>query len=461
MADIDATATLAAAMNQSVINGAPTDQSLNAGALLPSEPIPDVLTNEVATDTSVIMEMIPKLNPEEAAVAESLYVELSYLRDDLITQRGMNQKLATEAISVLPNFGKHKPVNWYSKHPSFTGYQASLEEIDKAMAGDLATQIQAQIIRLEQVSANPGQDFLINTLDFKRRANKVSMLYYSLRDFQRLATDAGFSWDDPLFQAVPADQTQTPIVADILKISRRVPYSFATMDAYYTAHLEAPAAIETMTTHLTQWKDAFDQHLAALKVSDSGRVSLTLPTTPTVAFGAGAKVTSVVNVADVFRSAEDKMVDPEATAMSTLRWIHQISNAAQESKVEVIVDRLKSYNEAAKALLGTLQEAASFIASYDSQSEKLTFVNDTLYKLTTEFAKSNLGMCSGVGEIAKWCGNAGLATSFAATLVTAVTDVAWKAILQCKDTLQMPEENFNEMKATLDGIVEMKDASFA
>jgi hypothetical protein len=446
MSVVNATDILAAANANKIEQAAPTDESLNAGAFLPDEPIADVLTNEVAGDSNVIMEMLPKLNEEPAEPAtESIYNDLSYLRTDLLNQRGMSQKIATEALAVMPHFGKGLPVNFYSRHPSPTGYKAALEEIEDGMQSDLLSHIAAQINRLQTISANPGNGFALENLDFKRRADQISMQAAMLKEFSSIAVSNGFQWDDACFRGCAVDPSKNAVVPSILGISTKLPYSFADMDDYYQAHMDAPAMMELMTTHLVQWRGVFAQVLEAL-TDNADKIKVDVPKAPTVYFSFGRKTTSIENIGDVFRSAEDKIAPP-AQDKDTLTLIEGVSNAAQQARVVDILLRAKAYAKTADELVALLQ-------AISGQLMETPNVNaiDSIYKLISAFARVNQAMATGYGEMLKWCVNAGMATSYVGVLTASVVEFAWKSIQQCRDTMQMRESTYLQLKCLVEDL---------
>jgi hypothetical protein len=441
MSAIDATAALAKANAELTELTAPTDQSLNAGALLPDEPIADTLTNEVAGDADVILEMLPKLNQEPTAATESIFNDLRYLRSDLVTQRGMSQRIATEAIALLPNFGKGRPVNFYSRHPSPTGLKMAQEEIEAGMQSDLLAQIAGQISRLEMAAANPGNGYVVENLDFKRRADQVSMQGDILSDFINTLAGTEFSWDDATFRAAAIDPSQNGgYIPSLLMIDTKVPHSFATMDDYYQAHLDAPSMLETMTTHLVKWRVLFSQVLDAMK-GDAETVKVDTPSAPSVYFGFGGKTTSIENIGDVFQTAADKMKEPDPSVTNTLSWVKNTGNAAQQARVEDILIRAKAYAFAAGEVSAVLKDISEYLLNGPNVG-----MVELMYKLISAFAKSNIAMSVGYTEMIKWCVNAGIATSYAGLLAAKVGEIAWRSVNQCKDTMQMDEATYERLK---------------
>jgi len=446
MADIDATAVLAAAQTDGAIASAPTDESLNAGSFLPSEPIGDVLCNEIVADVSVIAEMIPELSAE-LPTTESMYVALSYLRDDMTSQRGMNQHLATEAISLIPNFGRNRPVGYYSKHTSMTGFEAALEELDAEGANDVVNQLHGIVANLDRQSVTPGIDHLVSKLEFGRSAEQMAMSAAVFKEFYQLSTKHGFTFDDKTFQGCAIDQSQGD-VPGILTLPRSTAVSFATMDDYYMVHLTAPALLEVMMLNLTEWKAAFTDYLTALQKEGGKKANAYVVKSPSISLANG-KTVSLDNFADVFRSAADKIDSEQELKYPTLELTGLIANAALEAKVDDIINRAKTYNALCAEVSNTVQTLGDFISSEPRGSEDLTFVTDGAYKLASAFAGVVQAQHKAFGEIASWCLNASLSVSYGATLAYSVAKFAWKSINQCKDTLQMPEEDFAQLQAML------------
>lgn len=436
MADpINATAILAQAQADASLNADAEDQSLNAGAELPEEPIPDVLTNEVVADVSTIREMLPKLNADTAVAQESNFSALSYLRQDLRTQRGMTQRIATEALQILPNFGKGRPVNHYSKHPSQTGYALAIEEIEEAMASDVANQIEEQAVRLTPEDPEVAANF-VKELDFKRRADQVAMLECILRDFIRISTDNGFNWDDQTFQGCAVDPSQNACVPESLKLDKIPAYSFATMDSYYMAHLQGVVLMEQMTLYLGAWRDAFQSALEQAEAGD--KVSVDVPKAPSVVLQNGKSI-SVEFAQDAFRTAYNECAQ-EFDNMRTIEWLTKMSSAAQQSKVQDITERLPDFNRVGTELAGVLKTVAQHLRKNESVAEPF-------HQLLTKFVPAVSAMLQGRGEITMFCTNACLATSYAGHLGAKVVEHAWQSVNQCKDTMQMPEDAYNELKA--------------
>lgn len=431
-------------------NSDDSDESLNAGAVLPDAPIGDVLTNEIEADPSVIMEMIPKLE-EGQVTTESNYNALSYLRDDLIASRGMTQSIAAEAIAIIPNFGRKKPVTFYSKHPSNTGWTAALEEIDENMASDVIGQLKMLVNRIDNMTGSvAGKTSALETVTIAP-PGKLSMLYYMFRDFTRLADSANFPWDDATFQACLVDKTQVSLTA-VSSIPKKIPSSFVAMDEYYCAHLEAPAMLEMMDLVVREWTEAYREYLAALHTGAPAKVNPVLPKTPSVSFANG-KVTTIDNVGDIFKAAADKRADA-SESWKTIDWAQKAGNAEEQMVLNVIVDRLTSYDDTLTEMKTVLLAAVECLESYSASDDDLTFVTDGIYKLTTAFVRSQQAQHQAYQQILLWCLSASLASSYVAALVSGVTEMAWKSINQQKDTLQMPEETYANLEATMKQIVE-------
>lgn len=453
MGTVNTTDTLAAAQAQAVENGAVTDESLNAGALLPDEPVstPDVLCNEVAGDADTIRESLAKLGDEVGSevTTESIYTSLAYLRQDMVGQHGMSQRIATEALSLLPSFGAGRPVNFYSRHPSQTGYTVALEEIEENMVQDVVARIKNQAQCLEMVSAPPGgwsSGQSLETIDFKRRADQVAMLGNLLDEMISRAIANGFTWDDTCFQSCAVDPSQNTTVPLNLKLDQDKAYSFAKMDEYYMVHLQGPALVEFMTLYMGAWGNAFQSHLNQLKATPDAKATVTIPDAPQITFG--SKMVSIENGVDIFRTAYEKCVPNGAVPkQSTLEWVTQIGNASEQAKVEDMVVRLKAYEAVEKDLYAVLTDLAMFLTNQDGAVET-TGANE----LITKFTDVLNAMYQTKNELVKWCFNAALATSFAATLCAKVTEFAWRSINQCKETLQMGERDYEIMKVLVEQI---------
>jgi hypothetical protein len=439
MSFIDVTAALAKANGDNVVLAAPTDESLNAGAFLPDEPVGDVLTNEVPGDPNVILDALNKLN--EPVATESIFNNLDYLRKDMLSQRGMNQKIATEAMTLLPNFGQGRPVNFYSRHVSPTGYSVALEEIEAGMQSDLLSTIAGQINRLESMVATPGNGFVLENLDFKRRADQVVNQGCLLEEFATtLTTRTAFQWDDATFRGCVVDPTQNTMVPAVLGIPVKVAHGFGEMDAYYTAHNDAPAMLEIMESYLKEWLDLFVGITDQLKQTDT-KISSDTPKALTVYFGGGGKSTTLVNIADVFRSAADKVVDPDPSMLNTLTLVKAVGNAAQQARVDDIMSRGKAFVEVATQVAAVLKGLSSALQS-SPNAEHISAV----HKLVGEFATASQALNAGYTEMLRWCVNASIATSYAGTLAAKVGEVAWKAAQQCRETIQMSEHTYVSLK---------------
>jgi hypothetical protein len=440
MAEINATTTLAQAHIQAIDQAAPTDESLNAGALLPDEPTPDVLTTTVYADAESVMKMLPALQQPSEVATESHSNALRYLRDDLLTQRGMNQRIANEAMAILPNFGQGRPLNYYSRHPSATGYQMALEEIDAGLEQDLIGRLSSAAMQLENAVGTPGIVQVLETLDFKRRADQVSMQASILKDFIGLAVEYGFTWDDACFQGCAVDPSQNAVVPEILKTEKKWVNSLASMDEYYKVHQDAPAMMELMTTHLNQWKLSFLFALEALK-DDADAIKPELPKAPTVYFNFGSKTTSIENIADVFTAAEEKAQEPTETR-TTYDWLHSVGNAAEQAKVDDIINRARSYVKVANEVAGLLKEIATQLT--DAANTNAGAVKD-LEQMVTAFTKTVEGTNQGFYQIVRWCVSAGMTTSYVGVLAYSVIEHAWKSLNQCRETLQMPQAAYDAL----------------
>jgi CRISPR/Cas system CMR-associated protein Cmr5 small subunit len=203
-----------------------------------------------------------------------------------------------------------------------------------------------------------------------------------------------------------------------------------------------------MMLNLTEWKEAFVDYLTALQKEDGKKASAYIVKSPSITLTNGKSV-SLDNVADVFRSAADKIDTEQELKYATLELTGLIANAAQEAKVDDIVNRAKAYNALCAELSDVVQQLGDYISNYPRGSEELTFVTDGAYKLASAFAGVVQAQHKAFGEIASWCLNASLSVSYGATLAYSVAKFAWKSINQCKDTLQMPEEDFAQLQAML------------
>lgn len=443
MADpINATQILAQAQQDAVIDAAPTDQSLNAGAFLPSEPIPDVLTNEVEADASTIRDALTKLNDEQVVSQESNYNALAYLKQDMLNQRGINQRLAAEAMQLVPNFAKGKPLNYFSKHTSQTGFQLAMESIEDALTEDVVGLLKEQAQRLNAGAMPEALTFLKN-IDFKRRADQVDMQGNILADFIKVTTNNGFNWDDSCFQGCAKDKSQnTAVPVTLLMETDRVQaFSLRSMDEYYMTHLQGPALVEYMTLYLSAWKDAFQCAIDAITSGDECQPEI--PQAPKITF-AGGKSVSIEDAYQVFRDGYENQKH-EFDNLTTQQWVSGVASAAEQAKVEDIIARLGDYYAVRDALGGTVTQLASLLEEKQPDTEHAR-------KLAEKFTEVVNCMNRNTGELERFCVNASLATTYASALAIKVLEHAWISVNQCKDTLQMDEADYQNLKFMVEDV---------
>jgi hypothetical protein len=288
--------------------------------------------------------------------------------------------------------------------------------------------------------ATPGNDFVLENLDFKRRADQVVNQGCLLEEFATtLTTRTAFQWDDATFRGCVVDPTQNAMVPAVLGIPVKVAHGFGEMDAYYTAHNDAPAMLEIMESYLKEWLDLFVGITDQLKQTDT-KISSDTPKAPSVYFGSG-KSTTLVNIADVFRSAADKVVDPDPSTLNTLTLVTAVGNAAQQARVDDIMSRGKAFVEVATQVAAVLK-TLSLALQASPNAEHINAV----HKLVTEFATASQALNVGYSEMLRWCVNASIATSYAGTLAAKVGEVAWKSAQQCRETIQMSEHTYVSLK---------------
>lgn len=137
-----------------VHDDAQQEVSLNAGAELDDE-----LANAGPPHEELFGDFtageVPDLKKDVVLIQalEAQLQDLTYLRDDLVRARGMNQSFALEAQRLLPGFDGDAPLGFYTAETSATRYHVSLEEVSRGIwvaIAAIAAALVAALVKLIQ-----------------------------------------------------------------------------------------------------------------------------------------------------------------------------------------------------------------------------------------------------------------------------------------------------------------------
>lgn len=419
---------------------------LNDDVPLPADGEPEILSNDIVGDSDTIFESLKALDGGTPAVAnEGHYQQLSYLRDDLRNKRGMDRSIANEAMVLIPGFGKGKPVNHYSAFPSQTGYQASMEEIAGAMTDQLVTFFNGQAANAS--SLKPMAAYILENTKFQDRLDHFKTLAENLACFKAIVQSKDFHWEDKIYQASAVDPTQFSSIPEILTVKLSKIYSFLDCDDYYMTVVTAPILCEAMTTYLKQWSDVFHAFLSepATVVDDKGKIIMPLPQFAQV-FDRQGKEVKLEYAYDFFSEAAKRSVEPEDTYPLDI-IVGKFSAVMEQANIQGITNRLKVLVDQADELGGVLKQAGDKFAGMDGVDPQCALYSDAGQKLITLFMPDMVALAKGVGQIQILVSQALITLNYVNMLVIRVVQIAWEEVQKCKDTMQMSEDEYNQLKA--------------
>lgn len=73
------------------------------------------------------------LEDDSVVSLESLLLDLKYLGDAMVAERGMNRSMALEAHRVMPEFAQKYPLGYFTEETTQTNYRPALEELHTAV----------------------------------------------------------------------------------------------------------------------------------------------------------------------------------------------------------------------------------------------------------------------------------------------------------------------------------------
>lgn len=371
------------------------EDSLNFGAELPE----DELVTEVTVDPKAIVDLIPQDDEikAEAAVLESRHNEWSYLREDIINARGMSQGLATEAIAIKSDFGRGKPLAYYSRHVSRTQYNASLEEIDQTMQSDLIRYLENTKTRLDKVVDE--SDYL--NVETKQRwvdlSGNLALFGVHFADAVKLTNVKNEPWNDQDL-ITKTSQPREEYVQQALVNHFTKPVGFLAamvdQDQYYTIAQHFSDILDLYGNHCDIWKDAIERYTEALGNADLKQLpKFELPEELSFALADGSTVS--------YNKLHERLAQEHANAngyeskreepLTIDNFLFAAATTSQQSGIDkaiesyiVLKDKVDSYKE-------TISNLLDAVAKFDKFSDELTILVDDVNKFITKLF--NLYQC--------------------------------------------------------------------
>lgn len=384
MAEVNTTAAVQQLAQNNPDNQIITDESLNAGSLLPSEPVvptPDVLTTEIKVAKSAIADLIPVEGDEvsqQVSAIDARHVELSYLRDDIVSSDGMSQKLAAEAIAIKPTFGRNRSLAYYSKHPSQTMFQASLEEIDQTIQDDVVVQLGLITGQLNDHLQKPIGMLGSETFDWMAYRNALLAVEGEFVTFVGLMHEQEYNWDE---QALCSDEISPDHTAYLA-----VAQSLAHRSDFYISYLHLPAALEMHTRQLVGWKDALNSTLEQLKATSGKAIKFVSPAEEKVSLFSDKPI-KLSQLGETLQTLHDEGQAYKGETFTVDQLLKHLGDVALEAPIGEIVTRIRAVSCAAQELIAAVSELASYVKSFDRYSADLTFVTDTAHSIAKELAE--------------------------------------------------------------------------
>lgn len=135
------------------------DFSINAGLddddereLADLESRTPTLQNDVIVNTTEVRDL-PRVDYEtkQIAAANDALESLLFVVEDIVKATGMSQTIATEALKYMPDFDGNRPLGYYSRSPTATRLNASLESISSGVWALIAAGIAAAGIMIYKI----------------------------------------------------------------------------------------------------------------------------------------------------------------------------------------------------------------------------------------------------------------------------------------------------------------------
>lgn len=442
MADVDLTATLQEVQADNPALDLLTDESLNAGSFLPSEPVvvDDGRVTEIKVPLAAIADLIPDdaLLDQATTATESRLTELSYLRDDLINGQGMCQKFAAEAIALKPGFGGNRSINYYSKLPSQTRYTASLEEIDQMAAGDVVASLDRITGSLSSYLEMPigvagRPDFLWDR--YSTAAAVVKGDFTTVIECLKLQ---GFSWDEGTMKDMALNVSFAGNARESI-VHLNKAHALAAKTEYFMLYLQLPAVLEALTQHVKAWNAALEAHLVMIAAEAGVPRKFEFPELSKVSLN--NKNISLTEVPDVLDEALGNAVKYESREdMTVERFLRYMADAASAAPVGEIVNRIQTLRTEAASLVGTVGSLGSFVNGYDKHAENLTFITDGAAKIAEKLAIVNKTIRATNGWAVMYVVDFVDSLYHAANLGNSVANAAWESVQKSPELYQITSE---------------------
>lgn len=369
---------------------APTgfEDSLNFGADIPE----DDLVTEVSVDPNVIADLLPEQDEiqVQASALESRHNEWSYLRDDIINARGMNQSLATEAIALKPDFGNNRPIAYYSRHTSLTRYTTVLEEIDQTMQSDLVRYLEntkERLNRLEDIAVKFTPEVKEDWTDL---AGNLAAFGTHFSDAIKLLDEKGETWIDADV-VNKASENREEYVTAALKNCFTQPAGFLTAivdkSLCYTLGQDFVNYLDLLVAHCDMWQDAVEAYIEEVKNARGN----TIPkfNTPeelsfSIADGSSVKYSDLsTRLRNESQSAKNYTSSREVP-LTADNYLFAASSAAQFSGIESLIDRFAVLNDKIPEYRELIGKLIDVVADYDRFSDQLVNLTEEVNAFTTK-----------------------------------------------------------------------------
>jgi len=386
MSDVD--------INAFIYNDAPApeptgfEDSLNFGSEIPE----DDLVTEVPVDPSVIADLLPEQDEiqVQASALESRHNEWSYLRDDIINARGMNQALATEAIALKPNFGNNRPIGYYSRHTSLTRYTTVLEEIDQTMQSDLVRYLEntkERLNRLDDVAVKFTPEMKDNWVNL---TSNLAAFGTHFSDAVKLLNEKGEAWIDADVVA-KAGENREEYVANSLKNCFTQPAGLLSAlvdkDIYYILGQHFSDYLDLLVAHCNAWDNSVEAYIEDVKNAGNNAIpkfnapeelSIKLPDGSMVKYSELAdRLRNEGNNAKTYSSRRE-------TPLTVDNYLFAASAAAQYSGIEGVIDRFNTLKDRIPDYRGMITKLTDLVADYDRFSDQLVLLNEEVNGFATK-----------------------------------------------------------------------------
>lgn len=400
MADYNATVILDKIREEQAELLTPTSQSLNAGSELDTDPpVDDGTVIEVKVDIKTIADLMPLADDIStgAQALEQRHTELAYLREDINVARGMNQSLAAEAISIMPDFGMNRPLSHYSRHVSNTRYTAALEEIDAVMLADAMTYLETLDRRFQTIN-KIGTDFAEKGIDrwesaraaVPEFANKVSNAISVL-------AAGGYVWSDQELIDTTVnrlDEFTAPAVKAYLTThlytNTGALQAIAQKGPYWRMGQEIPMYMDMFADHLSSWDTVLDSYCHDLEGSET-IPKCEIPTLGAFNLPNGSSTKPIDLGAAYWQSEADAMVYKKPGDISTiLSVLSNVADSVQYASTPDVIARMRNIGAVMESRRGTLASLRRILGQTPSSADIFPAMVTDIVRLATALTNDYL-----------------------------------------------------------------------